>query len=161
MSPSFPSEGKTVLVWVEVLPFLCLLQIFHSPWELSMDHTLLKNSGSFWSGRLLDFRQTQELHSKQRWTEQGLPWLPNTLREHRRLPGTAQGHLCSQQSSLSLLPSRGKSLLQISLHLPFLLPDTLPYPPAMSCSSQDNSWPTGIPSSRSLLLRMILHVSSS
>lgn len=52
MTPSFPSEGKTVLVWVKILPFLCLLQIFHSPWELSVDHTLLKNNGSFWSGTL-------------------------------------------------------------------------------------------------------------
>lgn len=55
MSPSFPSEGKTALGWVKVLPFLCLLQIFHSPWELSKDHTLLKKAmaafdqGSYWT----------------------------------------------------------------------------------------------------------------
>lgn len=90
MSPSFSWEGKTVLVWVKVLPFLCLLQIFHSPWELSMDHTLLKNNGSFWSGKLKDIRQTQELHSKQRWAVQALPWVPSPLREQSEKDCLAQ-----------------------------------------------------------------------
>lgn len=155
MSPSFPSEGKTVLVWVKVLPFLCLLQIFQSPWELSVDHTLLKNSGSFWSGKLLNFRHTQELHSKQRWAEQALPWVPNALRGQGGHSLGTSLQPAEQHQRANLLP--GLSAPPISATKHSLLPNTFTPPPATSCSSQDCSHPTGIPRSRSPLPRMVLH----
>lgn len=53
MSPSFSSEGKTVLVWVKVLPFLCCrfsTVLGSSPWIIHFWKTMAAfDQGSYWT----------------------------------------------------------------------------------------------------------------
>lgn len=65
-------------------------------------------------------RTTQQ--TKMSSTSPALGAQPPEGAEWKGLPGTARGHLCSQKSSIRLLPSREQTSFTVSLHLPFLLP---------------------------------------
>lgn len=59
MSPSLSWEAKAARVWVKVLPFLCHLQIRHSPQEIFVHHIPLKKQQQFLMRKVNEYQETK------------------------------------------------------------------------------------------------------
>lgn len=152
MSPSFSWEGKTILVWVTVLHFLCQLQIFYSPQEIFVDHTLPKKQQQFFTR---EENKPKQYSAKVRWLHVQEPidspqkqpphGHPSHEGEAAR-PRAAWPVQPSQSSAVSKAagvqpvrdqtPMHGLSSPPLSLRSSYYQ-TTSPHPPDQTCSSHD------------------------